>query len=636
MARIPDDFIQDLLNRVDIVDVVERYVPLKKAGQNYMACCPFHKEKSPSFTVSQTKQFYHCFGCGVHGSALTFIMELQALSFPEAVRQLAESVGMQVPVEDRPQSEEQKKVPGIYDVLKVAFDFYRAQLKTAPAAIEYFKRRGVEGKTAAKFGLGYAPGGDDWQPLKAVYPDYDWNVTLAEAGLVIDKEESKRRYDRFRERVMFPIMNQRSQIIGFGGRVMGQGEPKYLNSPETPVFSKGRELYGLPQARTAIRDHNRALVAEGYMDVVMLHQHGIEYAVASLGTACTPEHIRKLLKLADEVVFGFDGDKAGIKAAWRALENSLPEVKDGKELKFLFLPAEHDPDSYVQEFGRAAFESLIDEAALPLSQYLLKELSAQVDLTMEEGRARLVHIARPHLDQLIQAPILKLMLSKRLAEMCQLSTAEFASLTVAPSVDVPVFPEMSADTAFDSAPVYDAWQGQGQVKRPWQPRSNGGFKRGAKGKSWRAEEDRPRLKPAAQHDPLLRVLQLVLFRPSILQGQDECELAWPNEGFSGLVRCVLMRARLDVELLGAELVERCQDLPGFARLAPILNESHHLFDKFDQDELLIEISNSLMAATQNFSLGSTLSRKEELDALSASRGLTDEESQEYLTLLLRR
>ncbi|MGL6042235.1 MAG: DNA primase, partial [Deefgea sp.] len=430
MALIPDDFIQDLLNRVDIVDVVERYLPLKKAGQNYMACCPFHKEKSPSFTVSQTKQFYHCFGCGVHGSALTFVMEHQALSFPEAVRQLAESVGMQIPVSDKPITEEQKKAPGIYDVLKTAFDFYRAQLKTAPAAIDYFKRRGVTGKTAAKFGLGYAPGGDDWQPLKAIYPDYDWNALLAEAGLVIDKEESKRRYDRFRERVMFPIINQRGQVIGFGGRVMGQGEPKYLNSPETPVFTKGRELYGLPQARTAIRDHNRVLVAEGYMDVVMLHQHGVEYAVASLGTACTPEHVRKLLKLADEVVFGFDGDKAGIKAAWRALENSLPEVKDGKELKFLFLPAEHDPDSYVQAFGREQFELLIAESALPLSQYLLKELAGQVDLTMEEGRARLVHIARPYLEELKQAPILKLMIGKRLAEMCQLSSAEFASLQV--------------------------------------------------------------------------------------------------------------------------------------------------------------------------------------------------------------
>ncbi|QZA78180.1 DNA primase [Deefgea tanakiae] len=635
MALIPDDFIQDLLNRVDIVDVVERYLPLKKAGQNYMACCPFHKEKSPSFTVSQTKQFYHCFGCGVHGSALTFVMEHQALSFPEAVRQLAESVGMQVPVSDKPVTEEQKKAPGIYDVLKVAFDFYRAQLKTAPAAIDYFKRRGVEGKTAAKFGLGYAPGGDDWQPLKAVYPDYDWNSILAEAGLVIDKEESKRRYDRFRERVMFPIINQRGQVIGFGGRVMGQGEPKYLNSPETPVFTKGRELYGLPQARTAIRDHNRVLVAEGYMDVVMLHQHGVEYAVASLGTACTPEHVRKLLKLADEVVFGFDGDKAGIRAAWRALENSLPEVKDGKELKFLFLPAEHDPDSYVQAFGKAQFELLIAESALPLSQYLLKELAGQVDLTMEEGRARLVHIARPYLDELTQAPILKLMIGKRLAEMCQLSSAEFASLQAVASA--PKVLEAPSDWGVE--PEMADWQ----VPQQWQQAKStrrepfsrgGGYKRG-KGKGWNMEEPRPRLKPAGQYDPVSRALELVLFRPSLLLGQEPVELTWPVEGLHGLARAVFTIARQAPDLQGVELLARCRELPNYSRLSRFFSEQRALFEKFDEEDLQVEIANSLLAATQNFSLGSTLSRKEELDILSASRGLTDEESQEYLALLLR-
>ena len=635
MALIPDDFIQDLLNRVDIVDVVERYVPLKKAGQNYMACCPFHKEKSPSFTVSQAKQFYHCFGCGVHGSALTFVMEHQALSFPEAVRQLAESVGMSVPVSDKPMTPEQKKAPGIYDVLKTAFDFYRAQLKTAPAAIDYFKRRGVTGKTAAKFGLGYAPGGDDWQPLKGVYPDYDWNSLLAEAGLVIDKEESKRRYDRFRERVMFPIINQRGQVIGFGGRVMGQGEPKYLNSPETPVFSKGRELYGLPQARTAIRDHNRVLVAEGYMDVVMLHQHGVEYAVASLGTACTPEHVRKLLKLADEVVFGFDGDKAGIKAAWRALENSLPEVKDGKELKFLFLPAEHDPDSYVQAFGREQFELLIAETALPLSQYLLKELAGQVDLTMEEGRARLVHIARPYLDELTQAPILKLMIGKRLAEMCQLSSAEFASLqAVAPSPKVlEVKSEWGVESEMSDWQAPQQWQQAKPARRESFSRP-GGYQRG-KGKGWKMEEPRPRLKPAGRHDPVLRVLQLVLFRPSILVGQASLELSWSTEGLAGVARAVLAIAREFPELQGVELLERCRELPAYPRLIPILSESRALFEKFDEEELQVEIANSLLAATQNMSLGSTLGRKEELDILSASRGLTDEESQEYLALLLR-
>jgi DNA primase len=641
MARIPEDFIQDLLNRVDIVDVVERYLPLKKAGQNYMACCPFHKEKSPSFTVSQTKQFYHCFGCGAHGSALSFVMEHQALSFPDAVRQLAESVGMQVPVEDKPQTEEQKKAPGIYDVLKTAFDFYRAQLKTAPQAIEYFKKRGVAGKTAARFGLGFAPGGDDWQPLKTAFADYDWNKTLAEAGLVIDKEESKRRYDRFRDRVMFPIMNQRSQIIGFGGRVMGQGEPKYLNSPETPVFEKGRELYGLPQARAAIRDHGRVLVAEGYMDVVMLHQHGVEYAVASLGTACTPEHIRKLLKLADEVVFGFDGDKAGRRAAWRALENSMPEVRDGKELRFLFLPAEHDPDSYVQQFGKAQFEQLIAQDALPLSQYLLKELSAQVDLTMEEGRAKLLRLTQPYLEQLSLAPILKLMLSKRLAELCQLTMDEMSLLLSGVSAGKVVGRNsvgqyeggVSFEFAGDADPAeagYARPKQQFQAKQ-WQPRGGG------QGKRWRNDEpQRVPLPPRPRQDPLLRVLQLVLFRPSLLHVCEPLELEWGQQGFIGGVRAVLQYIRAQSDISAPALIEHWRGEPLYERLLQVQAESQGMFDRFEEAELHEELQETLQTATQTQDRSSTLDRKAQLEYRDANGGLTDSERAEYLALLLRK
>ncbi|QLG88185.1 DNA primase [Chitinibacter bivalviorum] len=646
MARIPEDFIQDLLNRVDIVDVVERYLPLKKAGQNYMACCPFHKEKSPSFTVSQTKQFYHCFGCGAHGSALSFVMEHQALSFPDAVRQLAESVGMQVPVEDKPQTEEQKKAPGIYDVLKTAFDFYRAQLKTAPQAIEYFKKRGVTGKTAARFGLGFAPGGDDWQPLKTAFADYDWNKTLAEAGLVIDKEETKRRYDRFRDRVMFPIMNQRSQIIGFGGRVMGQGEPKYLNSPETPVFEKGRELYGLPQARAAIRDHGRVLVAEGYMDVVMLHQHGVEYAVASLGTACTPEHIRKLLKLADEVVFGFDGDKAGRRAAWRALENSMPEVRDGKELRFLFLPAEHDPDSYVQEFGKAQFEQLIVQDALPLSQYLLKELSAQVDLTMEEGRAKLLRLTQPYLEQLTLAPILKLMLSKRLAELCQL-TMEEMSLLLSGVSNSKQYKSSSAeqypnDSSADFAVERDYATGdfsppkrQFQQKQ-WRPKRSGAFS-GGRSKRWNSDEpQRVPLPPRPRQDPLLRVLQLILYKPSLLQACAEVETNWSQQGFAGAVRSVLQYVRSQADILPQALLEHWRDEPLYARLVQVQAESQGMFDRFDDEELQAELQDTLQTAAQSQDRSSTLDRKSQLEYRDANGGLTDEEREEYLALLLRK
>ncbi|WP_348944386.1 DNA primase [Chitinibacter sp. FCG-7] len=644
MARIPEDFIQDLLNRVDIIDVVERYLPLKKAGQNYMACCPFHKEKSPSFTVSQTKQFYHCFGCGAHGSALSFVMEHQALSFPDAVRQLAESVGMQVPVEDKPQTEEQKKAPGIYDVLKIAFDFYRAQLKTAPQAIEYFKKRGVTGKTAARFGLGFA-GGEFGKPaLKAVFADYDWNAVLVEAGLVIQNEETRQRYDRFRDRVMFPIMNQRSQIIGFGGRIMGQGEPKYLNSPETPVFVKGHELYGLPQARAAIRDHGRVLVAEGYMDVVMLHQHGIEYAVASLGTACTPEHIRKLLKLADEVVFGFDGDKAGRRAAWRALENSMPEVRDGKELRFLFLPAEHDPDSYVQEYGKAQFEQLIAQEALPLSQYLLKELSAQVDLTMEEGRAKLLRITQPYLEQLTLAPILKLMLSKRLAELCQLTMEEMSLLLsgVSSAKSGGSYPieqyssDVPADFAMDHTAQHAGFQRQRRSfqQKPWQPK---GSYSGGQGKRWRNDEpQRVPLPPRPRQDPLLRVLQLILFRPALLAKCEPLENDWPQQGFAGLVRTVLQYVRSQPEVLPQVLLEHWRDEPLYARLLQVQAESQSMFDRFDEAELLAELQDTLQTAAQSQDRSSTLDRKAQLEYRDANGGLTDEEREEYLALLLRK
>jgi DNA primase len=418
MARIPDSFIQDLLNRLDIVTVVEQYLPLKRGGQNYIACCPFHKEKSPSFTVSPTKQFYHCFGCGAHGSALGFVMAYEGLGFLEAVEKLAGSVGMQVPREAQHTPVLGRgRQPQLLELNQRAMAYYREQLKQHPQAIEYLKRRGLTGQIAARFGLGYAPPG--WHPLAEAFGDYATNPQLAEVGLVIDHEDTGRRYDRFRDRIMFPILDAKSQVVGFGGRVLGQGEPKYLNSPETPLFQKGLELYGLPQARQAIRTQNRVLVVEGYMDVVALAQLGVEYAVATLGTACTPDHVRKLLRLADQVVFCFDGDNAGRKAAWRALENSLGQVSDGKMLSFLFLPAEHDPDSYIRAHGREAFETLIAREALGMVAFLTKELAGRVDMDSEEGRARLLHLAQP-LVQAVTAPALGALLRKRLAEMAGL------------------------------------------------------------------------------------------------------------------------------------------------------------------------------------------------------------------------
>ena len=420
---IPKNFIQDLLNRLDIVDVVERYVPLKKAGANFVACCPFHNEKSPSFTVSQTKQFYHCFGCGAHGTAIGFVMEHAGLGYVDAIEELARSVGLEVPNE-RPAAGEayQKVAPDLYEVMQTATRYYREQLKLSPRAIDYLKQRGLSGEIAAKFGIGYAP--DGWQNLAATFPDYQ-SDTLSETGLVIVSDEEKR-YDRFRDRIMFPIINVRGQVIGFGGRVLDKGEPKYLNSPETPLFEKGRELYGLFQAQKAIRAEQRVLVVEGYMDVVALAQHGVEYAVATLGTATTPYHIQKLLRLAEHIVFSFDGDKAGQRAAWRALENALPYLQDGKRISFLFLPVEHDPDSFIREFGKAAFEQRVQEA-MPLSSYLLREVSAELDLRTQEGRNQLLQRAKPLL-MAIAAPATALLLRKEVAALSGVSQAELEAL----------------------------------------------------------------------------------------------------------------------------------------------------------------------------------------------------------------
>jgi DNA primase len=420
---IPKSFIQDLLNRLDIVDVIERYVPLKKAGANYAACCPFHSEKSPSFTVSQSKQFYHCFGCGAHGTAIGFVMEHAGMGFVDAVEELARSISLEVPHEAQAPGQVQHKVaPDLYDVMQAATRFYREQLKLSPRAIDYLKRRGLSGEIAARFGMGYAP--EAWQNLSGITSSYQ-DSSLVETGLVIEGDAGKR-YDRFRDRIMFPIINARGQVIGFGGRILDSGEPKYLNSPETVLFEKGHELYGLFQAQKAIRSNQQVLVVEGYMDVVALAQHGVEYAVATLGTATTPYHVQKLLRLADQVVFCFDGDAAGQRAAWRALENSLPHLVDGKRMGFLFLPKEHDPDSYIREHGTEAFEQLLHDS-LPLSGYLLRELSAQVDLRTQEGRSNLLEHAKPLL-MAITAPTMALLLRKEIAALAGITQLELEAL----------------------------------------------------------------------------------------------------------------------------------------------------------------------------------------------------------------
>ncbi|CAN1574127.1 DnaG DNA primase (bacterial type) [Burkholderiaceae bacterium] len=425
---IPDSFIQDLLARVDVSDVVGRYVQLKKGGINLLGLCPFHNEKSPSFTVSPTKQFYHCFGCGAHGSAITFLIEHTGASFPEAVKTLASAVGMSVPEENRSpgqkaaSSRRREEISQHTQVLDLAQKHYLSQLRESPAAIRYLKERGLTGLIAKEFGLGWASA--DRQALSKVFPRYD-DAILVESGLVIASEDG-RRYDRFRERIMFPIRNAKGEIVGFGGRIIGKGEPKYLNSPETPVFSKGNELYGLFEARGAIRTEGCVIVVEGYMDVVGLAQLGVKNAVATLGTATTPIHIQKLLRASDKIIFSFDGDGAGRRAAWRALQASLPLLRDDISIRFLFLPTEHDPDSYIRKFGEEAFRACLNESDA-LSTFFLNELSARHSTQELEGRSALVHEAKPLLAQ-IPAIALKVQLQNELARLVQFTPEELSQL----------------------------------------------------------------------------------------------------------------------------------------------------------------------------------------------------------------
>lgn len=426
MARIPEAFVQEVLSRTDVVDVVGRYVTLKKAGANLLGLCPFHGEKSPSFTVSPTKQFYHCFGCGAHGTALGFLMQHGGMAFPDAVRSLARDLGLDVPEEqgssrDRAAIAEQRQLKDArHQLLERANQWYRTNLRQSRAAVQYLQSRGLTGEIAGRFQLGYAP--SQAQGLRAVFEDYD-DPGLVEVGLLSESDNGERR-DRFRDRVTFPIRNARGELIGFGGRVLSNDAfgPKYLNSPETPLFHKGRELYGLWEARQAIRQAGQVVVVEGYMDVVALAQHGVAYAVATLGTATTPDHIKRLMRETSRIVFAFDGDSAGRKAAWKALVASLPLLRDDLTLRFLFLPAEHDPDSYVREHGASGFAQALEQATT-LSGFLLEHLQHDLDLQSPEGRAALVHVARPCL-QAMPAIGLRVQLVRALADLARLTPDE--------------------------------------------------------------------------------------------------------------------------------------------------------------------------------------------------------------------
>ncbi|MES2957707.1 MAG: DNA primase [Pseudomonadota bacterium] len=452
---IPAGFVAELLSRVDIAEVVGRHVQLKKGGANLMGLCPFHGEKSPSFCVSPARQTYHCFGCGVHGNAVGFLMEHTGASFPDAVSDLAQQVGLTVPSDSRSDEERQHAAQAkarqatLADVLARAADHYRRQLKADTRAIDYLKGRGLSGEIAARFGVGYAP--DGWRPLASGFAQYD-DPLLVEAGLVIVQGEDgaeQKRYDRFRDRIMFPIRSVAGDTIGFGGRVLDRGEPKYLNSPETPLFVKGRELYGLFESRAGMRSRGYALVVEGYMDVVALAQSGFENAVATLGTACTDEHVRKLFRFTDSVVFSFDGDAAGQRAASRALEAALPHVSDLRSVRFLFLPPEHDPDSFVRAEGAEAFDRFVAQA-VPLSRQMVAVARDGCDLGTPEGRARFITQARPLWSALPDGALKRQMLSE-LTRLAGLPEGELqGQWTTSPAAQglAPFKPRQNARSAY--------------------------------------------------------------------------------------------------------------------------------------------------------------------------------------------
>lgn len=421
-GRIPQHFIDDLIARADIVEVLGRRIQLKKAGREYKAVCPFHDEKTPSFTVSPTKGFYHCFGCGAHGTALGFLMDYDHMSFVDAVESLAGIIGIEVPHEEgqRPA----QRFDELFDLTQSVERHFQNELKNNAAAVAYLKNRGIDGETAKRYGIGFAPEG--WSRVLDKFGTSPERIDrLLAVGLIIRKDTGKH-YDRFRDRIMFPIRDSRGRCLGFGGRVTGNDEPKYLNSPETVLFHKGRELYGLYEARQALRNIERLVVVEGYMDVVGLARNGIDFSVATLGTATTNDHLQRIFRLTDYVIFCFDGDRAGRDAAWRALQIALPLIEEGRQVRFVFLPDKQDPDSFVQEFGASEFEKALD-GGVPLSDYLVNELSGGVDMTSVDGRARLAELARPLID-LVQAGVYRELLLETLAEAVGLSAFKLESL----------------------------------------------------------------------------------------------------------------------------------------------------------------------------------------------------------------
>ncbi|AXA22981.1 DNA primase [Pseudomonas putida] len=644
---IPQSFIDDLLNRTDIVDVVSSRIQLKKTGKNHSACCPFHKEKTPSFTVSPDKQFYYCFGCGAGGNALGFIMDHDNLDFPQAVEELARAAGMEVPREEgrRGQKPRQPTDSPLYPLLEAAAEFYRQALRNHPtrkAAVEYLKGRGLSGEIARDFGLGFAPPG--WDNLfKHLGADTLQQKVMIDAGLLIENAETGKRYDRFRDRVMFPIRDSRGRVIAFGGRVLGDDKPKYLNSPETPVFHKGQELYGLFEARKHNRNLDEIIVVEGYMDVIALAQQGLRNAVATLGTATSEEHLKRLFRVVPHVLFCFDGDQAGRKAAWRALEATLPNLQDGRRARFLFLPEGEDPDTLVRAEGTDAFQARIHQHAQPLADYFFEQLGSEADPRSLEGKAHMATLAAPLIEKIPGANLRQLM-RNRLKEITGLDVQQMEQLTQkAPAPSVPDYdPSYDYDAMASYTPDFSEqhhdYAPAQQEQRPWTPNKGGGKKpwdgngkpwdKNRKGgKDWQRDEAPPRT-PAPVEPPALAALRTLLHHP-LLAGkvEDASHFADEEHLYSQLLVALIEAVQKNPGLSSMQLIARWHGTEQ-GRLLRALAEKEWLIDADNLEQQFFDTITSLSARQRERSLEHLLRKARQSE-------LSTEEKSQLLALLSR-
>ena len=633
---IPQSFIDDLLNRTDIVDVVSSRVQMKKAGKNYTACCPFHKEKTPSFSVSPDKQFYYCFGCGAGGNALGFIMDHDNLDFPQAVEELAKAAGMEIPREEsgRPHKPRQPTDSPLYPLLTAAADFYRQALKSHPArkaAVDYLKGRGLTGEIARDFGLGFAPPG--WDNLyKHLSSDTLQQKAMIDAGLLVENAETGKRYDRFRDRVMFPIRDSRGRIIAFGGRVLGDDKPKYLNSPETPVFHKGQELYGLFEARKFNRSLDEIIVVEGYMDVIALAQQGLRNAVATLGTATSEEHMKRLFRVVPSVLFCFDGDQAGRNAAWRALEATLPCLQDGRRARFLFLPEGEDPDTLVRSEGTDAFKARINQHAQPLADYFFQQLTEESDPRSLEGKAHMATLAAPLIDK-VPGANLRALMRQRLSEITGLNSEAVSQL--AQNAPAPAQPAYDPGIDYYAMPDYSDFQQPDMYlpQQEWTPKKSGTGGKKWENKPWdkkgkRGAEREQAWIPVGVEPPTLTALRTLLHHPQLAKKVEDAEhFAAEDQTNNQLLIALVEAVQKNPKLSSIQLLSRWHGTEQ-GRLLQRLLEKEWLIDADNLEQQFFDTITSLSARQRE--------RKLEQLLRKARQGeLSSEEKNQLLDLLGR-